>query len=225
MSDLTKKAFTGLVELFVAMVALIFIPAWTIYYWQAWVFLFAFFVPVIVITLDLMKHDPKLLARRVAAGPGAEKEKGQKVIQAGAALAFVALFIVAGLDHHFSWSSVAWELALVGDALVVRGLLFVLLVFKENSFTSATIEVGAEQKVISTGPYAFVRHPMYSGALVMLVGAPLALGSWWGLLLVLVLAMVIVVRLLDEERFLIKNLSGYSDYQKKVKYRLVPWVW
>jgi protein-S-isoprenylcysteine O-methyltransferase Ste14 len=225
MSDLNKKAFEGLAQFFIVMAALIFLSAWTIYYWQAWIFLIAFFVPVIAITLYLMRHDPKLLARRIAAGPGAEKEKEQKIIQFFAALAFVAVFIASGLDYHLVSSSIPWEVVLVGDALVVRGLLIVFLVFKENSFTSATIEVGAEQKVISTGPYALVRHPMYAGAVVMLLGVPLALGSWWGFLPVLLLVMAIVLRLIDEEKFLIKNLSGYSEYRKKVKYRLVPFIW
>jgi protein-S-isoprenylcysteine O-methyltransferase Ste14 len=112
-----------------------------------------------------------------------------------------------------------------GDVLVALGLLIVFLVFKENTFTSATIEVSTEQKVISTGPYALVRHPMYIGAFIMLIGVSLALGSWLGLLAVIPIAFVIIWRLLDEEKFLAKNLSGYAEYLSRVKYRLIPFVW
>jgi protein-S-isoprenylcysteine O-methyltransferase Ste14 len=116
-------------------------------------------------------------------------------------------------------------IAVAGDVLVVLGLLIVFFVFKENTFTSAIIEVGTEQKVISTGPYALVRHPMYIGGLVMLLGVPLALGSWWGLFTIIPITIVIVWRLLDEEKFLIKTLSDYSEYRNKVRYRLVPFIW
>jgi protein-S-isoprenylcysteine O-methyltransferase Ste14 len=129
------------------------------------------------------------------------------------------------MDHRFGWSSVPWPLSLSGDALVAIGLFCVFLVFKENSFTSAIIEVGAGQQVISTGPYALVRHPMYSGAFVMLLGTPLALASWWGLLSVVPVILVIVWRLHDEEKFLIKNLAGYPDYRNQVRHRLIPFVW
>jgi protein-S-isoprenylcysteine O-methyltransferase Ste14 len=113
----------------------------------------------------------------------------------------------------------------IGDILVATSLLIIFLVFKENTFTSRVVEVDAEQKVISTGLYALVRHPMYMGALFLFVGIPLALGSWWGLLTFIPLTLIIVWRLLDEERFLAKNLSGYAEYRDKVKYRLIPFVW
>ena len=109
--------------------------------------------------------------------------------------------------------------------IVALGLLIVFFVFRENSFASATIEVGSEQTLVSTGPYAFVRHPMYFGAFVMLLGVPLALGSWWGLLSVIPIVGVIIWRLLDEEVFLEKNLPGYTTYRNGVKYRLLPFIW
>lgn len=225
MKDLNRKAFVGMLELLIVLAAALFLPAWTIDYWQAWMFLVVFFVPVLAITIYLMRKDPGLLERRVNAGPGAETRKSQQVIQLVASLAFIALFIVPGLDHRLSWSLVPLFAVAAGDIIVVLGLLIVFLVFKENSFTSAAIEVGTEQKVISTGPYAFVRHPMYIGALVMLLGVSPALGSWWGLFAVIPLALVIVLRLLDEERFLAKNLAGYSDYQDRVRYHLLPRIW
>lgn len=223
--SLNIRALAGLAQLVVIMALALFLPAGTVDYWQAWVFLAVFFVSVFWITVYLMRNDPALLERRVKAGPGAEKEKGQKLIQALASVAFIAVLVVPALDRRFGWTRIPiWGIA-VGNVLVALGLLFVFLVFKENTFTSATIEVGAEQKVISTGPYAVVRHPMYAGALVMLVGMPLALGSVWGLLAVLVIAAVIVWRLLDEEEFLAKNLPGYAEYRRTVRYRLVPFVW
>ena len=225
MNDLNKKSFGGLIFFILALAGLLFIPAGTVDYWQAWVSLCVIFVSALLITVYLMKNDPELLERRINAGPGAEKEKRQKVIQSLASLAFIALFIVSALDHRFGWSTLPVYAVAAGNVLVVLGLFAVFLVFKENSYASATIEVGSAQKVISTGPYAIVRHPMYAGAFIMLFGIPLALGSRWGLLPVVLMVATIVWRLLDEEKFLAENLDGYLEYQKKVKYRLVPFVW
>jgi protein-S-isoprenylcysteine O-methyltransferase Ste14 len=225
MKALNKKALGGLLRLFVTLAALLFLPAWTLRYWQAWVFLCAFFAPVLGITLYLMKRDPELLERRVDAGPGAEKERTQKIIQALAAIAFIAVILFPAFDHRFGWSRVPAYVAVAGDFLVAIGLVFIFLVFRENTYASGAIEVDAGQKVISTGPYAMMRHPMYTGAIVMLLGVPLALGSWWGLLVLVPFTLVILWRLLDEEKFLARNLPGYSEYRNKVKYRLVPLVW
>jgi len=225
MKDLHKKAIAGLVNLFVVMAAALFLSAWTLSYWQGWIFLGAFFVPSLSITLYLMRNDPGLLERRVHAGAASEKEKKQKVIQAFAGLAFIAVLALPGIDHRFGWSAVPVYFVIAGDVLVVLGFLVIFRVFKVNTFTSGVIEVVAEQKVISTGPYAVVRHPMYSGALVMLLGVPLALGSWWGLLTFIPMTIVIVVRLMDEERFLARNLTGYPEYRDRVRYRLAPFVW
>jgi protein-S-isoprenylcysteine O-methyltransferase Ste14 len=225
MSALNIKAFVGLLQLLIVMALMIFIPAWTLDYRQAWIFLALFFASVLAITLYLVKNDPKLLERRVKAGPGAEHEKSQNIIQALAALAFVAMFVVSALDHRYAWSRLPPYVTALGDIMVVLGLYFVFLVFKENSFASGTIEVGAEQRVIASGPYALVRHPMYIGALVMLMGVPLALGSFWGLLALIPMTLVLVARLLDEEKFLAKNLAGYSEYQARVRHRLIPLIW
>jgi len=223
--SLNRKAFEGLFFLIVALAVLLFGPAGTIHYWQAWVFLAVFSVSVLLVTLYLMKKNPQLLARRVNAGSAAETQKSQKIIQFIAQIAFALTIVIPALDHRFGWSTVPVYKVAVGDILVVLGLYFVFLVFKENSYTSAVIEIGAEQKVISTGPYAIVRHRMYAGAFIMLLGVPLALGSWRGLIPVAVLMASIVWRLLEEEKFLAKNLAGYPDYQKKVKYRLLPFIW
>ncbi len=225
MKDLNVKAFAGILQLFIILGLTIFLPAWTLDYWQAWIVVAVFFGCTLAVTLYLMKNDPKLLERRVRAGVGAEQEKSQNIIQAFAAAAFIALFVVSALDHRFGWSTVSGYVVALGDTLVLLGFYLVFLVFKENSFASGTIEIGDQQKVVTTGPYALVRHPMYIGALVMLVGVPLALGSLWGLLAIVPMTVVLVARLLDEEKFLAKNLAGYSDYQNKVKYHLLPLIW
>jgi protein-S-isoprenylcysteine O-methyltransferase Ste14 len=225
MTELNKKASLGLLELIVVMAALTFLPAWTLAYWQAWILLAVFLACTLEIDFYLLKNDPALLERRLKTGPGSEQEQSQKIIQALAMVAFVAIFILSSLDHRFVWSLVPPYVSILGDVLVALGLYFVFLVFKENTFTSAIIEIGDDQRVITTGPYALVRHPMYIGALVMLVGVPLALGSLWGLLAIVPMALVIVWRLLDEERFLAANLAGYSEYQRKVRYHLLPMIW
>lgn len=225
MKNLNVRAFSGLLFLIIVIATTLFLPAWTINYWQAWVFLIVFLVTVSVITLYLMKKDPKLLERRVKAGPVAEKQISQKIIQFLASLAFIAIFVLSALDYRFKWSSVPIYVIVVGDILVFLGLIIVFFVFRENTFTSAIIEVDNKQKVISTGPYKQLRHPMYTGAIIMLLGVPLSLGSWWGILTVIPLVLVIISRLLDEEKFLTKNLPGYSDYKKGVRYRLIPFIW
>jgi len=142
-----------------------------------------------------------------------------------ASAGFIGLLIIPALDNRFGWSHMPPAVALVGDGLLALGWLAIFFVFKENSFTSATIELAPDQKVISTGPYALVRHPMYAGGLVMLAGIPIALGSWWGLLALVATMPALVWRLLDEEKFLARNLRGYVEYQEKVRYRLIPHVW
>jgi len=225
MKGLYIKAFGGLLFLTIVLAVSLFLPAWTLDYREAWIFLAVFFFPVLGITLYLIKRDPKLLERRINAGPGAEKERNQKIIQFLATIAFIMIFVLSAIDHRFKWSMVPVYWVVAGDLLVALGLLIVYFVFKENSFASATIEVGDEQTIVSTGPYSLVRHPMYSGAVIMLIGIPLALGSWWGLPTVIPIVVVIVWRLLDEEKFLEKNLPGYLAYRNKVNYRLLPFIW
>jgi protein-S-isoprenylcysteine O-methyltransferase Ste14 len=225
MNTLHKKAFGSLLLLALAMAALLFIPAGTIDYWQAWTFLAVYFALSLALTLYLMKKDPKLLERRMRGGPTAEKEPVQKIIMTLASLGFIGLLVVPALDRRFGWSHITPHLALAGDALVALGWLAIFFVFRENTFTAATIELAPGQRVISTGPYALVRHPMYAGALVMLAGIPVALGSWWGLLIMVAIIPALLWRLFDEEKFLARNLPGYVEYQNRVRYRLIPRVW
>ena len=222
--SLAIRALIGFAQLLVAMAAFIFLPAGTLFWWQAWLFLAAFALPVAWVTFHFLKADPALIERRLKAGPMAEHERAQQIIQGVASVAFIAIVVVPAVDHRFGWSNVPDAVAILGDLLVVAGLVMVFFVFRANTFTAATIGVDAEQHVITTGPYALVRHPMYSGALVMLIGVPLALGSWWGLLFWLPMTAAIVVRSLAEERTLTANLPGYGAYLAKVRWRLVPGV-
>jgi protein-S-isoprenylcysteine O-methyltransferase Ste14 len=225
MKNLTVQAFLGLLNLVVILAVLLFLPGWSFDYWQAWIFLFVFTVSVFLITLYFLRKDPNLIQSRLKAGPVAEQQKSQKIIQALAGLFFISSFIISSIDHRLGWSKVPLWAVLLGDVLVALGLYIVFLVFRENTFTSATIEVAEKQKVIATGPYAVVRHPMYAGAFIMLLGVPLALGSWWAFIFVALLFAAIMWRLLEEEKFLSINLPGYTSYRQKVRYRLIPFVW
>ena len=207
------------------MAALLLLPAGTLNYWQAWVFLAVYFSASIAISLYLITSDPALLARRMSGGPFAEKEPAQRVIMSITSLAFVGLLVLPAIGHRLRWSELSPGAALAGDVLVLLGWLGIFFVFRENSFSSATIELASDQRVISTGPYAWMRHPMYAAALVMLLGIPIALGSSWGVLIVVAMLPVLIWRLLDEERFLVRNLPGYAEYQRRVRYRLLPPIW
>jgi protein-S-isoprenylcysteine O-methyltransferase Ste14 len=225
MSNLHNKAWIALLLLFLVMAALLFVPPWTLDYWQAWTFLAVYFAASAAITLYLMKKDPQLLARRMSGGPAAEKLPAQRIIMSLTSLGFIGLLVVPALDRRLGWSHMPPWVALAGDVLVGFGFLGVFFVFRENSFTSATIELAPDQKVISTGPYTLVRHPMYAAALVMLLGIPIALGSWWGVPVIVAILPALIWRLLDEEKFLAENLPGYPEYQARVRYRLIPRVW
>lgn len=225
MSNLYVKTIVGFVALLVILGLALFISAGSFDFWQAWVYLAVFAICTILVTAYLMKYDQRLLEGRVNAGPAAETQKTQQVIQSVASLFFIALFVVPGLDFRFHWSNVPPIVSWVADGFVVLGFFLVFLVFRENSYTSGTIQVSDEQKVISTGPYSLVRHPMYAGAAPLVIFTPLALGSWVALPFVIPLLLVIVLRLLEEEKFLVANLPGYAVYRERVRYRLVPFVW
>jgi protein-S-isoprenylcysteine O-methyltransferase Ste14 len=225
MTDLNKKALRGLFGFVFTIALCVFFPAWTFDYWQAWVWISVLFVALLSITLYLMKNDPRLLERRLHAGPGAETQNSQKVGQLFGAITFSATLVIPALDHRFAWSSVPVPFVIGGEVLVILGLLIVFRVFRENTFTSATIEVAPEQGVVASGPYSAMRHPMYLGALIMILGIPLALGSWWGLATIVPITLVIVRRVRDEEKLLAGNLPGYLEYRDQVRYRLLPFVW
>jgi protein-S-isoprenylcysteine O-methyltransferase Ste14 len=201
----------------------LFLAAGTFNYWQAWAYLGAVAVSGVLLDLYVMK-DPKLLESRTKAGPAAEKRTIQKLIILCAGIPGIATFIVPALDHRFGWSNVPFWLCLVGDLLILVGMWMVYRVFKENSFGSAIVEVVNDQKVISTGPYAIVRNPMYASATVYLIGVPLALGSYWGLIPAVLTIFGLVWRLFDEEKFLAQNLPGYQEYCARVRWHLIPGI-
>ncbi len=225
MRNLLVKTILGFAFLMLVLALALFGSAGSLRFWQAWVYLAVFSLCTLLITAYLIRYDQRLLASRVKDGPTAETRKSQQILQSLASLFFLSLFIVPGLDFRLHWSTVPAVVSLIADTFVVLGFLIVFLVFRENSYTSAIIEVSDQQQVITSGPYRVVRHPMYAGALLLLLFTPLALGSWVALPFALPLLLVIVVRLLDEERFLVENLSGYAGYREKVGYRLVPLIW
>jgi protein-S-isoprenylcysteine O-methyltransferase Ste14 len=222
---LNRRALAGIAILLLVTAALLFLPASTLDYWQAWIFLAVYGASSLAITIYLMKKDPSLLERRMHGGPTAEKKSSQKIIQTITAIAFIAMLVVPALDHRSHASMVPPLTSVAGDILVALGFLIVFFVYKENSFASATIELAPDQKVISTGPYTLVRHPMYLGGVILFLGVPLALGSWRGLFIVALMIPAVIWRLLDEEKFLATNLPGYMQYQDKVRYRLLPYIW
>lgn len=219
-----QMVWTALIGV-VLFAALLFIPAGTLAWWQGWVFLIVFLVSANAIGVYLAFHDPALLERRKKVGPGAEQSLSQRVIISLAIGSALALLAFCGLDHRFGWSQVPVWVALAGDVLIVLGFLVDLETFRENTYGASTIQTVEGQTVISTGLYGRVRHPMYAGVVLMCVGVPLALGSWWGLVSLALTLPVLAWRILDEEAVLKRDLPGYREYTKEVRYRLVPRLW
>jgi protein-S-isoprenylcysteine O-methyltransferase Ste14 len=204
---------------------LLFISAGTLNYWQAWVFIVVFMTSVTVIGVYLSLKDPALLERRKNIGPAAEQSLAQKIIISIGILGNLGVLVFCALDYRYGWSSVPPYVSLLGDGLVALGLFIDLRVFKENSYGASNIKVEDDHRVISTGPYALIRHPMYAGVLVMLIGVPLALSSWWGLVILALVLPGLAWRIFDEEKLLKRDLPGYVEYVQKVRYRLVPYLW
>jgi protein-S-isoprenylcysteine O-methyltransferase Ste14 len=222
---LDARAWLALIILTAVMCALLFGTAGTLRYWQAWIYVSIFVGASALTTVYLMKNDRALLVRRMRGGPTFEKEGTQRIIMVFASLGFIAILVVPALDHRFGWSAVPVWGVVLGDVLVVVGFYFIFLVYRENTFTAATIEVAPGQKVITTGPYAIVRHPMYASGSLYMLGTPLALGSYWGFLPLAGMLPFLLWRLLDEERILTRDLPGYAKYRQRVRHRLVPCVW
>jgi protein-S-isoprenylcysteine O-methyltransferase Ste14 len=225
MQTLAVRAWVALAAVTGAMGLVLFTAAGTLRYWQAWVYLALFATASGLTTLYLLRHDRALLERRMRGGPLAEKRPVQRGIMSATSTGFVALLAVPALDHRFGWSQVPDWLVGTGAALVAIGFVLIARVYRENSFTSATIDVARDQQVVTTGPYAVVRHPMYASALLYLLGTPLLLGSYWGLVPLAAILPFLIWRLRDEERLLASSLSGYRDYQRRVRWRLIPFVW
>ncbi len=222
MSTGLRATASGLIGL-AAFDVLLFLPAGTLNYSQAWVFLIVFAISTWIPALYLLRKNPAALERRMRAGPGAETRTVQKIVIAVAFASAAAMIVLSVLDHRFGWSQVPPAVSVVGDALVAIGLGVAMLAVIQNSYAAANITVEGNEHVVSTGLYGFVRHPMYLGNLIMMAGIPLALGSYWGLVVVIPGLLVLVIRILDEEKLLAQELAGYREYTQKVRYRLVPY--
>jgi protein-S-isoprenylcysteine O-methyltransferase Ste14 len=204
---------------------LVFWPAGTFDYWQGWTFIAVFAVATLIPSVYLAVKNPEALRRRMQAGPAAETRPLQKLVSAVAFGSMAAMIVISALDFRFGWSSVPAAVSVVGDILVGVGLTIAMLVTIQNGYAAANVTVESGQQLSSTGWYGFVRHPMYFGNVIMMIGVPLALGSYWGLLIVIAGLLVLALRINDEELLLTQELAGYRDYMQKVHYRLVPYVW
>jgi protein-S-isoprenylcysteine O-methyltransferase Ste14 len=219
-----KLLVFGLVEL-VGFGLMLFVPAGTFNYWQAWVFLTVVAISAWAPIIYLLRTDAVALQGRMRGGPSAETRMAQKVLIAALYLSLAAMVVVSVLDHRFVWSGVPTTICLVGDVLVAAGLGVVAVVIIQNSYAASTVRVEAGQQVVSTGLYGLVRHPMYTGNAIMMAGIPLALGSYWGLVFVLPGLIVLALRIRDEEKLLEGQLTGYRAYTQVVRYRLAPGMW
>jgi protein-S-isoprenylcysteine O-methyltransferase Ste14 len=204
---------------------LVFWPAGTFDYWRGWAFIAVFAASTMIPGIYLAATNPAALKRRMQVGPAAETRPLQKIIITFAFLSIGAMIVVSALDFRFGWSSVPAAVSVAGDVLVAVGLLIAMITTIQNGYAAANINVEAGQTVVSTGVYSVVRHPMYFGNVVLMIGIPLALGSYWGLVFVIAGSVVLVTRILDEEKVLTQQLAGYLDYAQRVHFRLVPYVW
>jgi protein-S-isoprenylcysteine O-methyltransferase Ste14 len=208
-----------------AFALLLFVPAGTLNYWQGWTFIVIFALATLIPSGYLAVHDPDALKRRMKAGPTNETRPVQRVVIAISFLLTPVMMVVAGLDHRFGWSAVPVAVVIFGDLLVAAGLVLAQWAVIQNGYAAATITVEDEQPLASTGLYGLVRHPLYLGALIMMVGSPFALASLWALPVLLPGCAVLVARILDEEKLMREELGGYAQYMAKVHHRLVPYVW
>ncbi|SRR5574344_1222150 len=222
--ELLVKSFLGLLFLLSVMGATLFVPYGSFNYHLAWLYLAVFGIPVVVITVYLFLFDKHLLETRIAVGPVSETRPIEKIIQSIAGIAFLGIFVVSAFDYKNNWTQVPVALSYVSNLFCLLAFVWLFFVFKQNTYLSATIEVQEKQHVISTGLYGIVRHPMYTGAMILLLFTPIALGSYYGLLPVIVLVVVISYRAIDEEKELKQNLVGYKEYCEKVRFRLIPFV-
>ena len=225
MNPLYRQSIIQAVFGFAFFIALIFGTAGTFHYWQGWLFLVVFAASTIGFTVYLAIYDKPLLERRLKAGPQHERERSQQIIVSLVYVAFFAFLILPVLDYRFNLSRVPAWVSIAGNAIIILSFLGIFWVVRTNTWAASNVRVEAGQQVVDTGPYAFVRHPMYAAAIWLFVGMPLALGSWWTIVLVIPFVPVLLWRLLNEEKVLTRDLPGYTEYMRRVKYRLVPRVW
>jgi protein-S-isoprenylcysteine O-methyltransferase Ste14 len=220
--ELIKMVFVRFLGAILVLSAMFFLPAGTLAYWEAWGYLAILFIPMLFVLFYLLKNDPGLLARRMKTR---EREAEQKLIIKLSVIPFLLAFLLPGFDKRFGWSNVPVGMVVMADILVLLGYGIVFLVFRENRYASRVVEVEQEQTVISSGPYAMIRHPMYLGSLLLYILSPLALGSYWAMIPAILIIPVIIVRIRNEESVLARDLSGYQEYMQKTRYRLIPGMW
>jgi protein-S-isoprenylcysteine O-methyltransferase Ste14 len=225
MQNKSRLALQGLIKFVAGLLLLgaaLFLPAWTVRYFGAWLFLGVLFIPMLIMGIVMLIKAPALLEKRLN---GKEKESAQKGVLALSGLIFPAGFLLSALDFRFGWSHVPLWVVIVASVLFLIGYATYAEVMRENTYLSRTVEVQKGQRVISTGLYGVVRHPMYLATLLMFLPIPLILGSFWGLVPMLLYPVILVIRILNEEQVLTEGLAGYAEYKNKVKYRLIPFVW
>jgi len=222
LNALIKKVVLRFGMFIVVMGLMFFLPAGTIKYWEAWAYMAILVIPMIIFLFYLIKHDPELLERRMKMK---EKETEQKTIIKIGSLIFILIYLIPGFDQRYGWSSVPVATIIIADIIVFSGYLLFVRVLMENSYASRIVEVELQQKVITTGPYRIVRHPLYSAVFLMYCFGPLALGSYWAMIGSVLLIVILVARIKNEEKVLSRELEGYQDYLQKTKYRLVPGIW
>lgn len=215
-----SKAYRIPKIIMIVMWLVLFLPAGSLTYWQAWIFWFGFSALTLFITAYFLKKDPDLLSRRMKVKDQENTRKPPAFLKL-----FLLGYLIPGLDFRFHWSAVPVWIVIASNAIVFLGYIFIIIVFKENSYASTVIQVEKEQQVITTGPYAIVRHPMYLGMLIMSLFTPLALGSYWAVIPFLLTIPWTVIRIKIEEETLLRDLPGYKDYCLKTRYRLIPSIW
>jgi protein-S-isoprenylcysteine O-methyltransferase Ste14 len=225
MTNQSRMASVGLARGLIFFALLVFVPAWSLDYWEAWLYLFLLSISLTLLKQYLLKHDPALAERRKYTGPKFETERSQRIIQSFGGALICAIFVVSGIEHRVHGSVVSPLAVLTADALLLVGIYIVFRTFCENSFASSTVRIEAEQPVISSGPYGWIRHPMYFGCVIGFLATPIALGSLWGLVPAVLKCGTLVARLLYEEDYLARNLAGYEAYRKSVRCRLIPLLW
>lgn len=222
MAGLKTQIFARFLALPIVICLLLFLPAGTFDFWQVYVYVGVILVLAFGAISYFLKHDPELIERRMRTR---EKQDTQKAVILAMTVIVILMYVIPGLDRRFAWSDVPTVVVLLADLLVAAGYLFVAFVMKTNSFASRIVEVEEGQQVIKTGPYAVVRHPMYTGVVLMYLASPVALGSWWGMVPAITMPFALIPRILNEEKVLRDELTGYSEYCAEVRWRLLPYIW
>ena len=220
--QLISKASARFIPGIIIISALLFIPAGSIKFWNAWIFMGVLFIPMLFVIVYLITRDPELLFKRMNTN---EKEKTQKKVVLLTSIIFLSAFIIAGLDYRFHWSAVPWPVVIISAIIVLSGYILFFMVMRQNSYASRVVEIQEKQKVIDSGLYGIVRHPMYSAAILMFMFMPLVLGSFYALIPMIIFPFQMSTRVKNEEFILEKGLDGYIEYKKKVRYKIFPFLW